>query len=94
MPEERHPDYHPPQAPSQDSVNEHKDEGEGPFGSDMTSLLGGTRPPGDNLPEATQEGNIYSTGTSPADGRSVTPSAPQAHFDHTAKSSDADTDPQ
>lgn len=84
MPEDRHPAYHPPQPPDQDSVNEHKAEGAGPFGSDMTGMLGGTRPPGANLPEAAQEGNVYSTGTRPADGRSVTSGDSQAHFDHTS----------
>lgn len=74
-----------PQPPDQDAVNERKEEGEGPFGADMTTLLGGTRAPGENtgLPE---QGSAYSTGTEAESGGSLSPSGPRSRFDGEGKS--------
>ena len=73
-----------PQPPDQDAVNEHRDEGEGPFGADMTTLLGGTRAPEENTGPPDQ-GNAYSTGTEAADGGSLSPSDPRSRFDGEGK---------
>ncbi len=69
-----------PQPPDQEAVNEHRDEGNGPFGSDMTHLRGGTRPP-----EAQDQhvGGAYSTGTEPTDGGSLTPGDARATYNRT-----------
>ena len=91
MPENRHPAYHPPQAPSQDSVDEHKGEGDGPFGSNMSDLLGGTRSPESQELPIAPESNSYSTGTSSTSGQSLTADDPRAHFDHNSKTT-ADTE--
>ncbi|MBB5233993.1 hypothetical protein [Deinococcus budaensis] len=66
-----------PQPPDQDAVNEHRGEGEGPFGADMTTLLGGTRAPGEPA-AAPEQGNAYSTGTEAGSGGSLSPSDPRA----------------
>jgi len=72
--------YKTPEPPDQDAVNEHKDEAEGPFGADMTNLLGGTRAPEENTGPPAQ-GSAYSTGTESADGGSLSPTDPRSRFD-------------
>ena len=76
--------YHTPQPPDQDAVNERKDEGEGPFGADMTTLLGGTRAPEENTGPP-EQGNAYSTGTEAESGGSLSPSDPRSRFDGEGK---------
>ena len=64
-------------SPEQDAVNEHRDEGEGPFGSDMTHLLGGTRAPEEHTPP---QGHAYNTGTEPQSGESLAPNDPRSRW--------------
>ncbi|AFZ68088.1 hypothetical protein [Deinococcus peraridilitoris] len=64
-----------PEPPDQEAVSH--DEGDGPFGADMTNLRGGTRSEND-VPEA--NASPYSTGTSSATGRSLARD-PRSTFD-------------
>lgn len=72
MPDDPNTPYKNPESPEQDAVNEHGDEGEGPFGSDMTNLLGGTRAPEENTPTPAQ-GTSTGTGTDSSTGGSLSP---------------------
>lgn len=66
-----------PPSPEQDAVNEHRNEGEGPFGSDMNHPLGGTRSRADYTPP---QGNAYNTGTEPQSGESLAPDDPRSRW--------------
>jgi hypothetical protein len=79
MPDDPNTPYRTPESPDQDAVNEHRDEGEGPFGSDMTNLLGGTRSPEENTMTPAQ-GSAYSTGTESESGGSLSPSDARSRF--------------
>lgn len=81
MPDDPTTPYKTPEPPDQDAVNEHREEAEGPFGADMTNLLGGTRSPQENAPTPAQ-GTAYSTGTQAESGASVSGTDPRARYDH------------
>lgn len=75
MPDDRAPNQPPegplktPQPPSQEATRD-TGEGDGPFGADMTNLLGGERACGGaDAPMASP----YSTGTDASTGHSLTP---------------------
>ena len=72
--------YKTPEPPDQDAVNEHREDAEGPFGADMTNLLGGTRAPQENAATPAQ-GTAYSTGTDAETGASVLGTDPRARSD-------------
>lgn len=72
--------YKTPEPPDQDAVNEHRDEAEGPFGADMTHLLGGTRAPEENTATPAQ-GGAYSTGTESESGGSLSATDARARYD-------------
>lgn len=69
-----------PEPPDQEAVNAHKHEAEGPFGADMTNLLGGTRDPQENAATPAQ-GTAYSTGTDAQSGASVSGTDPRSRSD-------------
>lgn len=79
--------YKTPEPPDQDAVNEHREEAEGPFGADMTNLLGGTRPPQENVAPPAQ-GTAYSTGTEAGSGASVSATDPRARYDRSGAGGD------
>ncbi len=70
MPEDHDRPLKTPEPPSPEALEQHKDEGDGPFGADMTHLLGGTRAPNEHEAGAA---NPYSTGTTSATGGSLKP---------------------
>lgn len=62
--------------PSLEAVEQHAEEGNGPFGSDMTHMKGGTHQPGD----VERQGGPYSSGTSPVTGGSVNPDDARSNY--------------
>ncbi|WP_197050735.1 hypothetical protein [Deinococcus sp. YIM 77859] len=68
-----------PEPPDRDAVEQHRDEGDGPFGANMQHMRGGTRSPQDN-PDLPHAASPYSTGTDATSGTSVTPQDTRSTF--------------
>lgn len=64
-----------PESPDTEAVEEHHDEGSGPFGADMQHMKGGTR---NSDPQ--HEGSPYSTGTNSTTGASTSTADPRSSF--------------
>lgn len=75
-----------PEPPDQNAVNEHRDGAEGPFGADMTTLLGGTRAPEENTATPAQ-GSSSSTGTDSSTGASLSATDARARYGGNGKES-------
>ncbi|MFC4425011.1 hypothetical protein [Deinococcus navajonensis] len=65
-----------PEPPDTEATVTHADEGNGPFGADMSRIKGGTRQPS---AEAGHPGSAYSTGTSTS-GHSTSPLDPRSTY--------------
>lgn len=80
MPDDTSRPLKTPEPPDQDAVNERRHEAEGPFGADMTTLLGGTRALGENAP-APAQGTSLGTGTDASSGESLSTTDTRARHD-------------
>ncbi|GAA5513885.1 hypothetical protein Dcar01_02634 [Deinococcus carri] len=79
-----------PESPSQGAVEQHADEGDGPFGADMQNMLGGTRSTSENHnPEPAAD--AYGTGTDPHTGGSLTPLDSRSTFAERGTGTDEDS---
>jgi|GEM_PF-5043250 len=81
-----------PEPPDQEAVTQHANEGDGPFGADMQTTLGGTRPNDGRQRAGQDSGNPYSTGTHAPSGASTTPDDPRSTIGHDGTSSATDTE--
>ncbi|GGK18145.1 hypothetical protein GCM10008955_09450 [Deinococcus malanensis] len=66
-----------PEPPDTEAVEEHHDEGSGPFGADMQHVRGGT---GTRQSDPQHEASPYSTGTNSATGASMSTADPRSAF--------------
>lgn len=64
-----------PESPDTEAVEQHHDEGSGPFGADMQHVKGGTR-----QADPQHEASPYSTGTNSVTGASMSTADPRSAF--------------